>query len=423
MKRKLNLLIIVTSLAFLGILITQGYWVKRAIDLKKDLFYNHVNVALNTVSNKMFDHQLVASSQYISSPCNGHLLSEKPIEEILDPAILDSLIRCAFSGLDIGRSYAYAVYSSQDSVFVMGKYADYRTGILNSPHQINLTCLYRPDVYMLSMYIPNTSGLVLKNAAFWMILSAAFSIMVIAGYFYLLSNLLRQKKLSLIKSDFINNITHEFKTPLSTINITGEMLEKQDIISSPEKVGRYARIILDENNRLREQVDHILQLSVLDHEAMNINKKEVSVHSVIRQLLPGFRMYVRDKKGDIRTHLDARPDRVMADKNHFSGILSNIIDNAIKYSPEKPEILISTSNVNGWIEICIRDNGIGIRKENQKQVFKKMYRVPTGDLHDVKGFGIGLHYAKTMTEAHGGKIKLESEPGKGSTFRVYMPVA
>jgi two-component system phosphate regulon sensor histidine kinase PhoR len=231
----------------------------------------------------------------------------------------------------------------------------------------------------------------------------------------------RQKRLSEIKSDFINNMTHEFKTPIATISLSSEMLLKPDINKFPYKTKRYASVIFDENTRLQKQVDQVLQLSVLEKGHFKLKRKEIDIHRIIRKMVEHFSVKVKKKGGQINIRLDADPHHINVDKTHISNIISNLIDNSIKYSSGAPEVNIHTRTDGRDMLIIISDNGIGISTENQKHIFKKLYRVPTGNIHDVKGFGLGLFYVKTMVEAHGGTIKVKSELHKGTSFTITLP--
>jgi len=220
----------------------------------------------------------------------------------------------------------------------------------------------------------------------------------------------------------VNNMTHEFKTPISTISVTSEILAKEQVIHSPEKVSKYARIIYDENNRLRNMVERVLQIAIIDRDEFSLRLKECNVHEIISDCMENFKIQISERKGRIKTKFDAKQSAITIDRDHLSNILNNLFDNANKYSPENPHITITTGNLNGQLLITVEDKGIGISKENLKDVFKKFHRLQTGDIHNVKGFGIGLFYVKTMTEKMGGKIELESEVNKGSRFTLSFPV-
>ena len=421
MKQLFIILTIITSLALAGIIITQVYWMNRAYELKYEQFSTQVNVSLKAVANKIFDLQLDSAAKYNLTPCDSALFKQVDITEIINPSILDSLIYKEFSCMYIDN-YIYGVYNKQTKKFVIGNNNDLQHDLTTSPYKIIITCLYNPDKYMLSMFFPDEGKIIFKGMINWVVISLILLLFLVTGYVYIILNLMRQKKLSEMKNDFINNITHEFKTPISTISVAGEMLQNKNVNDDPGKVERYAGIILGENSRIQNQVDQILQLSIIDREALRLKKKEFNAREVIQDTADSFALNLQRREGELSLKLDAASHNIYADKTHFINIISNILDNAIKYSPEKPEISILTKNENENLIIEIKDNGIGISRENQKQVFKKLYRVSTGDLHDAKGFGIGLYYVKKIIEEHGGSVDLESEINKGSTFTIILPL-
>jgi two-component system phosphate regulon sensor histidine kinase PhoR len=217
-------------------------------------------------------------------------------------------------------------------------------------------------------------------------------------------------------------MTHELKTPVATISLASEMLQKDNIIENREKALRYDGIIYDENKRLGEQVEKVLQMAVLEKGDFKLKKNLVDLHSIIKQVTEKMMLQIESRNGKLQLYLNATDAVTRVDEVHFSNIISNLLDNAIKYSPENPDITISTLNEKNQIVIAVSDKGIGMSKDAQKRVFEKFYRVPTGNIHNVKGFGLGLSYVKIMTEAHGGSITLQSEPGKGSTFQIFLPL-
>jgi two-component system phosphate regulon sensor histidine kinase PhoR len=225
-----------------------------------------------------------------------------------------------------------------------------------------------------------------------------------------------------MKTDFVNNMTHEFKTPIATISVSSEMLSKDAIIKFPEKIKKYAKIIFDENTRLKNQVERVLQMAILDKSDYKLKLKDVNVHDIINECINNFTVQIRERKGNLHSNLKAEQSTIKADQQHFTNIINNLLDNANKYSPLKPEILVKSINQNGKLHISVEDKGIGISKENQADVFKKFHRLQTGNIHDAKGFGIGLFYVKTMIEKMGGNIDLKSELNKGSIFTISLPL-
>lgn len=224
-----------------------------------------------------------------------------------------------------------------------------------------------------------------------------------------------------MKTDFVNNMTHEFKTPIATVSFTSEMLQKENIRTNPEKVAGYADIIFTESQRLKNQVDQVLQVAILDKKDYSLKLQPVDVHQLINQVVERFEIVVSERNGHIMKRLNAAGNIITADAQHITNVLNNLFDNANKYSPEKPEITISTHSDRKGIMITVDDCGIGMSDRDTREIFKKFHRVSTGNLHDVKGFGIGLFYVKTIIEAHGGWIDVKSKPGKGSTFLVWVP--
>jgi two-component system phosphate regulon sensor histidine kinase PhoR len=256
---------------------------------------------------------------------------------------------------------------------------------------------------------------------FMLLVSLAFMLALIFSFYYTISTIFKQKKLSEIKNDFISNMTHEFKTPISTISLACEVLHDSSIEKSPERVNTYVKMISDENKRLSLLVENILQTALLDKGQLKLKIQSFDIHALIAETITNIKLQVENKDGEITTDLKASIPVINADRVHITNIIFNLIDNALKYSNDQPKIKIVTVSDNEGIFISVTDNGIGISKENQKRIFDTMYRVPTGNIHNVKGFGLGLSYVKAVVEKHGGSISVASELGKGSNFTVYLP--
>jgi len=224
-----------------------------------------------------------------------------------------------------------------------------------------------------------------------------------------------------IRDDFVNNMTHELKTPISTIGLACEALNDPDMRRSEKQFKYFIGMIQEENKRLGTLVDNVLKAAVFGRGEMELRTDPVNLHEVIQGVIHNLAIHVKKNGGSLRCVLNAADPVIKGDKVHLTNVVINLIDNGIKYTPKKAQIVISSSNFEGGIELCISDNGIGISKEEQKKIFDKLYRVPTGNVHDVKGFGLGLSYVKAVVEKHRGEITVESEPGKGSTFRIRLP--
>ena len=290
-------------------------------------------------------------------------------------------------------------------------------------YKVNLSPSNRfVDPEYLIVRFPNQSNDVFKEMYLLLITSIIVILILIFSFYYIMANNLKQKKLSIIKNDFISNMTHEFKTPISTISLASEMLGDSSIAQTPEKQQRYLKMIRDENKRLSVLVESILQTSILDKGEFILKLSEVDVHEIINSAINNTQLLIDQRNGTIKTNLDAKNFKLQADRVHLTNIIFNLIDNAIKYSKDVPEIIISTYNTAEGIMIKVKDNGLGISKENQRKIFDKFYRVPTGNVHNVKGFGLGLSYVLAVVLKHNGTISVDSELGKGSTFNVHLPI-
>jgi two-component system, OmpR family, phosphate regulon sensor histidine kinase PhoR len=344
----------------------------------------------------------------------------------VDTVVLDSLLRMELKKQNILTPYNYYLTSLYPG---SPRYSDLRNAE-NMDDSLGIT-LYKVnlapankfiDPEYLIVYFPRQDTAIYKQMWGFFVISVIVISFLIFSFYFITANNLKQKKLSVIKNDFISNMTHEFKTPISTISLASEMLSDETISQTPEKQRRYIRMIRDENKRLSVLVESILQTSILDKGEFRLKLSEVDIHEIIQNAISNTHLLIDQQKGSVHTFLKAQRFRLLADKVHLTNIIFNLIDNAIKYSREKPEISISTFNTSEGIMIQVKDNGIGISKENQRKIFDKFYRVPTGNVHNVKGFGLGLSYVLAVVLKHNGTISVNSEVGKGSTFNVHLPI-
>lgn len=277
---------------------------------------------------------------------------------------------------------------------------------------------------LLTVVVPkgNINSIIWKQM-FWMVAGAIlFTCIIFVTFFITIRALLNQKKLSEIKSDFINNMTHEFKTPLATISLAVDALRNEKVFQDKKQIEYFSAIIKAENKRMNKQVESILQAALLDKQEIQLNLKPAHGHEMITTAINNIKLPLRGKGGELKINLDATNDCLMADEVHFTNIINNLLDNAVKYSGEHLVVQLATSNADDQFKIKIEDNGIGMNKETMQRIFEKFYRAHTGNIHNVKGFGLGLSYVKSIVEAHHGKIKVESTPGKGSCFYIEIPV-
>lgn len=269
--------------------------------------------------------------------------------------------------------------------------------------------------------VPNVKNIV-YNQLRWIIVCAILFTLILTSAFYLtFTALLRQKKMSEIKNDFINNMTHEFKTPIATISLAVDAMRNEKVLESREKLNYFSGIIKEENKRMNKQVETILQAALTEREELQLTLKPIHVHDIIKRSYENFKLQVEERGGMAILQLNAKWDVINADEVHFTNLINNLVDNAVKYSSDQVLVKVTTMNTHKAINIRIEDNGIGMSKETVKRIFEKFYRAHTGNLHNVKGFGLGLSYVKTVIDAHHGKIKVESTPGKGTCFTIELP--
>ena len=311
----------------------------------------------------------------------------------------------------------YGIYDCSSEKMVYGNYVTMNDEQISN--KSGSLPVWDNQNYYFGVQFPNKVSIITNRMGVW-IFSSSVILVVIIFFSYGLFVILKQKRLSEIQKDFINNMTHEFKTPISTISISSEVLKDPNIIRQPERLLNYATIIQNESHRLKNQVERVLTIASLDMEEIGLKREELDIHKVIKESLAVVKLSLEENKGRVETDLSARHSLVYGDKMHLTNVIYNLLDNAIKYCDREPIVTIKTHNINGKMEIIISDNGIGVDKDQQKKVFDKFYRVPTGDVHDVKGFGLGLNYVQLIVNEHGGSVDLHSEIGKGSSFNIKL---
>jgi two-component system, OmpR family, phosphate regulon sensor histidine kinase PhoR len=418
--RFFNLIISIAFVSLLGVVFTQVFWVQNAIYHKQDQFRQSVSIAMKTVFNQLLELDNVATLQK-KITANTSSYNKGELSEELDEALIDSLIKAELACMRIFQDYVYGFYNRDDSSFVLGTYDGYTRQLMSSEHQQNIRTLIDTGDSFFSIFFPQQQGIIYNQILVWMALSAIFLLIMIFSFWVTIKTVLQQKKLSEMKTDFINNMTHEFKTPIATISLASEMLMKPEVNQTAERTAKYAAVIFNENQRLQSQVDQVLQMAILDKGETQLTINETAIHKLLENVVDGFEIRVRELGGEIRAYYAANPNTVLGDPMHLTNVFSNLVENAVKYSNGPPIITITTSSDKNGVTVSVADKGIGISIENQELIFKNLYRVHTGNLHDVKGFGLGLFYVKRLVEMHGGSIKLHSELGKGSVFSVFLP--
>ena len=443
MKTILPVIIVLITASLIGIIIIQVSWVKSTLVVKEEQLAEKVVKSMATVGDELMEQKSALPNLKNPRFRPGFMLpSDQLLNELMKPSTIarnftafeiEEKLRKAFDANGIKDTRFEFAIASSVNLF------SYEIKSRNFLNVVDDTINNRSFVYLLPVpsgsdyeslapdermmvVVPNVKHIVFRQLR-WMITGAVlFTLILCAAFFVTLNALLRQKKMSEIKNDFINNMTHEFKTPLATISLAVDALRNEKVMHDREKMGYFSGIIKEENKRMNKQVETILQAALMDRQEIQLNRKPIHVHEVIHNALENFNLQLVNKNGKAELDLNARNDLIMADEVHFNNLISNLFDNAVKYSKDNLLIKVFTNSTNKNIIIRIEDNGIGMSKETQKRIFEKFYRAHTGNIHNVKGFGLGLSYVKTMVDAHEGKIRVDSVLGRGTTFIIEMPL-
>lgn len=507
-RKHLIFITVLFSVAIITLVITEVYWIKVDLEVKREVFNQKVYEALNNTKETLqridpnFSYKSIRIKNLLKSrndggqgfrlsqettiDSNGRKITRFVSRDILDssldnsnPFLVDFLNQIKVSkgdlstqfndlknaskfGVDLFKSESsYDLYNNYkqrvdtnavDSILklellnngIKSKYgflvSNAVPNYIHSGHVRNNLQAAEEDVDTMGLFrislSPNNSfaeqnylilrfvdqqRTIFKEIYPLLIMSIVVILIFLFSFYFIMASNLKQKKLSTIKNDFISNMTHEFKTPISTISLASEMLSDQSISQTPDKQTRYLKMIRDENKRLSVLVESILQTSILDKGEFKLKLTELDIHDIISTAINNTQLLISQRGGVINTSLLAQNFKIVGDRVHLTNIVFNLIDNAIKYTQGVPEITVKTENTEDGIRISVKDNGIGISKENQRKIFDKFYRVPTGNVHNVKGFGLGLSYVLAVVEKHAGKVEVQSELGKGSTFMITLP--
>lgn len=419
----------------MGIIFFQIVWIKQALQDKKMQFEETITMATVQVAKDLMNERAKISpfdnrkNADLLLPLNifpttiAHNFSRHEIRSIINKEFEKTNIKgldfefaittTSMIGDDLQSNNFYNAYSDSANNFSFVYPLDPASGSLSES--------FAPQE-LLVVVVPHIKHIVWKQMAWMLIGAVIFTFVIFTAFFITIKALLNQKKLSEIKTDFINNMTHEFKTPIATISLAVDALKNEKVVNDKTKMDYFSGIIKEENKRMNKQVETILQAALMDKEAVQLNLTPLHANELIHSAINNIGLPLKQKNGVLETHFNGINDLILADDVHFTNIINNLLDNAIKYSRDNLRIKLSTSNFNNHLRIKIEDNGIGMSKETLNRVFEKFYRAHTGNLHNIKGFGLGLSYVKSVVDTLHGKIKAESTPGKGSCFVLEFPV-
>lgn len=417
-------MILILMLITIGaLLVTQVYWFKKSFSLEERQFEEKMNIALRNVADRLLilDNDTTSRIPPISKISSNEFYVKTNCYYSL--ATLDSILRNEFHSRNIDIGFDYLILKADSNEVLLGNTV-FGPVLPFLSDTSEIACMPRTDnkenvdfkirLNNKTVYLANLMGI-------WMYSSLSL-LVTLAVFTFIMVTIIRGKKLALLKKDFVNNMTHELKTPIANIAVASDAIRNKNIPMDGVKLNKYADIIHNENDRLHHLVDRVLQISDMEKNDETLTYEEIDLHAVIEKVILSFEPLIQQRNGSISTKLIAGHFKFHADKIHLSNVIYNLIENAIKYSNQNPEITIRTRNEKDGVNIEISDKGIGMNKENQERIFEKFFRAETGNVHNTKGFGLGLSYVKLAVEKHRGLITFKSREDVGSTFNIFLPV-
>lgn len=445
-RKTINAVVFLGIISLASILFVQYYWIKKTIDaqvndvalqekedsLNLKQFSEQAHIALRNVLQEISTQKSDSSDLYGAVKQVRTNYFSVDINEELHPFYLETLLKREFYAQNIHQNFQYGIYDCFTDSIVFGNLIKFTKDSLYAPVSDTLKGItsnkltWKKDGHYFTVFFPDVVNKsidpISELGSPWIFMLVIVSV-VMFFFAFAINVIVKQKRLSEIKTDFINNMTHELKTPISTISLSSDMLMRGDFSNDPDKLQRYASIIYKENKRLESQVERVLNVAKMDKDTLTLKRESFDMHELIEEAKDNFEFNQAETGGNIVLELEASQFILNVDPVHISNVVFNLLDNAIKYCEKAPEIHVRTKIERNQFILEISDNGIGIKRENLKLIFDKFYRVPTGNLHNVKGFGLGLYYVKMIIEQHGGTIHVKSQPGKGSVFTISLPQA
>lgn len=437
-RRTLGILVLLATLSVAGVVATQLMWLDRARRFEQEQvvlqqrhqaqldkqFNDRVIIALTDVTERILSITKDPSDLFDAVKQERPNYFVASINDTIHPYLLESLLEQEFKRRNINEDFEYGIYDCFTDSIVYGNYVSLGDSLQGDSTSHSKLLKLDKDGHYFGVYFPRRASIPVppenKEPINW-IYPAAVAFIVFALFAYSMWVILRQKRLGEMKNDFIGNMTHELKTPISTIALSSAVLCEPGIANEPERLRNYARIIHTENERLRQQVERVLQLATMDDGMRKLERKAVDMHELLHETLASFDLLLNERGGRCTLDLRAEHPVITGDRVHLGNVLFNLVDNAVKYSPEAPRVHITTASSGARLLISVSDQGIGIRQEDLGNIFERFFRVHTGNVHNVKGFGLGLHYVAETVRAHGGKVHVASTLGQGSTFTLEFP--
>jgi two-component system, OmpR family, phosphate regulon sensor histidine kinase PhoR len=415
--------VIFGAISIFLVILLQSYWILKTWNLKEKEFDQTVNIALLNVAKDLsiLNQSTLPTQNLVNKLASNYYVVN--INNIINPENLEFYLQKEFEEVALNEDFEYGIYDCHNEKMVYGKYISYEKREIKDSTEITKSDLpkYEDLLYYFGVRFPKKSSYIISSMG----LTIVFTIIIlitIAFFIYSIGVILKQKRLSELQKDFINNMTHEFKTPISTVKLSADVLLNHKLIIEDKRLYQYAKIIKEQNTRLNHQVEKVLQVAKIEQQNIDLLLEKIDVEELIQSVIPSIELKMEEKNGQLTTNLQAKQKTVLADNLHLNNIIHNLLDNAMKYCIDSPVIHIETrNNVPNKVQIIIKDNGIGIEKEHLSKVFDKFYRVPTGNIHNVKGFGLGLFYVKNICDAHKWSVKISSEISVGTSITLEIP--
>lgn len=417
-NRAIQIITLLAIISMTGIVLLQVFWFRQAFDVREKEFDQNVFTSLQRVAEQLLiiNRQQIPNARLVDQLSSNYFVVS--VNGEIDTKVLESLLKAEFRSRGLNMDFEYGVYDCNHQKLVYGNYVSYTEDEkYRAPRELPQ---WKNDLYYFSVNFPNKTNQLIGSMGIWLF-SSVVLLIVVLFFAYALITIFRQKQLSQVQKDFVNNMTHEFKTPVSTILVTSRLLNKAEVQQQPSAIDHYSNLIQQEALRLKSQVERVLQVAVWDQRKLKYQSEEIDMHDCLQQAIGSISQMVTEKGGTIENKFMAANPTVHGDRMHLTNAIYNLLDNAIKYNVNPPEIIVETKNVNHHLEMSVTDNGIGISQKNLKRIFGRFYRVSTGDVHDVKGFGLGLYYVEHVVKDHKGKVRARSVENAGTTMTIVLP--
>ncbi len=419
-RTAIRIVLILGILAIIGIISVQFYFVKQASDQESRQLNQTINIALTSVAEDLArynDAELPRQNPVFHHSPDYYIVN---VNTNIEPAILEQFLITEFKVRRLTLDFEYGIYDCQTDKMVYGRLVRFGENPRIKPMEENLP-KSSDYVYYFGIHFAGRNKMIMDSLGIWIFFSSIL-LLVIIFFAYTQLIILRQRRYAEVQRDFINTMTHEFKTPLTSLSMSADVIQQPEILKEPERLFRYGEIIRSQSNHLLKQVERVLEMGGPSGDKLLIRKAPVNLRNLIGEICEQMEPRIQCSNGHLTFSYDSGIVMIEADPLHLTNITLNLLDNALKYSGDKPEISVTVTDTNGHLNLEVKDQGIGIPAKLNKRVFEKFYRVPTGNIHNTKGFGLGLYYTRNAVHAHGWKLTLDSQEGQGTVIRILIPV-